>query len=167
MSITFHCAHCGKEIKAPDTAAGRRGKCPYCSQSNYIPAPVSEDELPALAPEDAEYERHRREEIEELRRKERDLIAEAPSELRTEPAGEQKTELGPEDLRTLVINYCLDAARSSIGTLDGYVRKLRASSRGLSAVDDVLKGRSREPALKNIPPKVIEGFLKGLRDRLS
>ncbi|MCH7474571.1 MAG: cytochrome C oxidase subunit IV family protein [Gemmatimonadetes bacterium] len=38
MSIELHCPQCEKLIKAPDTAGGRHGKCPYCGRDVYIPA---------------------------------------------------------------------------------------------------------------------------------
>ena len=44
MSIEIHCDHCGKLIKAPDDAGGQRGKCPYCHQSVYVPAPNAGDD---------------------------------------------------------------------------------------------------------------------------
>lgn len=77
MSITFRCEHCDKQIEAPDSAGGKRGKCPYCHQSNYIPRPVSEDELVPLAPIDEDQERRQQEEIDRLMKVERELRAEA------------------------------------------------------------------------------------------
>jgi len=53
--IQFPCPACGREVRAPDGSAGRRGRCPYCRGSVAIPAlkPVrAEDEdepLKALA----------------------------------------------------------------------------------------------------------------------
>ncbi len=50
--IRVTCEHCNHVIKAPRKAAGRRGKCPHCHNSVYIPTPESElDEIP-LALED-------------------------------------------------------------------------------------------------------------------
>ena len=92
MSITFRCEHCGKDVKAPDSAGGKRGKCPYCHQSNYVPAPVSDDEVLDLAPEDEDYERHRREEIQTLRRKERDVNIE-DADVESPPPLEQREDL--------------------------------------------------------------------------
>ncbi|GAH70318.1 unnamed protein product, partial [marine sediment metagenome] len=54
MPISFKCEHCGKQIEAPDSAGGQRGRCPYCKQSNYIPSPVSEEEIYDLAETDEE-----------------------------------------------------------------------------------------------------------------
>ncbi len=36
-SIRFPCEHCGKMVEAPHSAAGKRGKCPFCRESCDIP----------------------------------------------------------------------------------------------------------------------------------
>ncbi|MGB2987225.1 MAG: hypothetical protein WBE26_15250, partial [Phycisphaerae bacterium] len=64
MSIELHCPQCQKLIRAPDTAGGKHGKCPYCGEKVYIPMPPDESEEIALAPIDEEEERR----AEELRR---------------------------------------------------------------------------------------------------
>jgi hypothetical protein len=40
MSIKFQCVECGCEVKVPDEAAGKRGKCPQCSAVNDVPKPM-------------------------------------------------------------------------------------------------------------------------------
>lgn len=37
MSISVTCAQCGKAVKAPDSASGRKGKCPDCGAIIEIP----------------------------------------------------------------------------------------------------------------------------------
>jgi len=54
MSIELHCPECQKLIRAPDSAGGKRGKCPYCKRTVYIPSPPDETEEIALAPLDDE-----------------------------------------------------------------------------------------------------------------
>lgn len=44
MSIQLHCEACKKKIKAPDTAGGKWGNCPYCKHRCYIPLPKADDE---------------------------------------------------------------------------------------------------------------------------
>ena len=51
MAIVFHCEHCGKEIKAADSAGGKWGKCPTCQHKLYVPSPDAGEDL-KLAPED-------------------------------------------------------------------------------------------------------------------
>ena len=49
MSITVDCPACGHTLKAPDNAAGRKGKCPKCS--GIVPIPdmpdILDDDEPA------------------------------------------------------------------------------------------------------------------------
>ncbi len=52
MSIEFSCAQCGQKLRVSDEAAGKRAKCPKCSQVNEIPIPpATEDDL-RLLPEE-------------------------------------------------------------------------------------------------------------------
>ena len=59
MAIEFHCEHCGKKVRTKDEAAGKRGRCPYCKQSVYIPMPQAEIEPLDLAPLDESDEKKR------------------------------------------------------------------------------------------------------------
>lgn len=40
MSISVRCEECGKTLKAPDSAAGKKAKCPQCGAVVAIPEPV-------------------------------------------------------------------------------------------------------------------------------
>ena len=60
MAIKFHCENCGQKVKAPDETGGKRGQCPCCKKSVYIPRPQNEiEEIPLkpLSPEDERQER--------------------------------------------------------------------------------------------------------------
>ena len=165
MSITFQCEHCHKEVKAPDGTAGKRGKCPHCQQSCYIPTPVSDDELYDIAPLDEEGERQREEELKRLREQEKQLLAE-DKEAPSEPL-EQRDDVAAEDLHHLVVNYCLDLARSKLPQAETHAKKLRSfGPAGIQAVDDFLTGGATEPALDDLPAPVIQGFLNQLREQL-
>jgi phage FluMu protein Com len=37
MAIEFPCARCGQQVRTPDSAAGKKGKCPGCGQVQQIP----------------------------------------------------------------------------------------------------------------------------------
>lgn len=41
MPISFACSGCGKKFKVPDTAAGKKSKCPQCQQSIQVPFPIA------------------------------------------------------------------------------------------------------------------------------
>ena len=58
MSIELHCPQCQKSIKAPDSAGGKHGKCPYCKASVYIPNATDNIEILSITPIDEEDARH-------------------------------------------------------------------------------------------------------------
>lgn len=41
MPIQFQCPHCQHQLRLPDTAAGKQGKCPKCSRAVTIPAAIA------------------------------------------------------------------------------------------------------------------------------
>lgn len=164
MTITFRCGHCGKKVEAPDAAGGKRGKCPYCKQSNYIPAPVSEDDIIPLAPEDDEAGA----EDEAVRRQEQALIAELGARDQPQVPLEDRQDITAEDLQHYVVNYCLDMSTSKLERARTHLaelKKVRPLAR--QAVDAFLKGDVLEPALDTIPPKLLQGFLSNLRNELN
>ena len=166
MSITFRCEHCHKQVEAPDNAAGKRGKCPHCGRSSYIPSPVSEDDVLPLAPIDEEEERRIKAEKEKLLRQERALYSETSQE---PPIPlEDRPDIGSEDVQHLVVNYCLDMAGGKLERAETYVGELaRFGAAGLQAVDDFITGKAIEPALDSVPTRVLQGFLKQLRAKLG
>jgi hypothetical protein len=50
MAIKFTCDTCGKTVSAPDQAAGKRGRCPYCQAKITIPAAGQPAGPPTTAP---------------------------------------------------------------------------------------------------------------------
>jgi len=167
MTIRFLCEHCRREVEAPDEAGGKQGKCPFCRQSNYIPAPPAEaEEEIDLAPIDDEEERRRQEEVRSLLEQERQMLIEtkdAPSE----PL-EQKETVEPKDLHHLVVNYCLDMAAGKLQRAGQHAARLRSFGRAsAAAVEELASGQVLEPALDSIPPAVLKGFLKELRGQLG
>jgi len=169
MTISFKCEHCGKKVEAPDTAGGRRGKCPYCKQTCYIPGRVADEELYDFAPEDEAEEQRARQEQQALRRQERELLAEAPQKEVVPPTPfEQREGLESDDLHHVIVNYCLDLRDSNLERAEAHVAQLRKVRRtALVAVEDFLSGKALEPALDAIPTKLLQGFLTQLRDALS
>src|SRR5262245_21392399 len=53
MPISFSCPQCGKKLKAPDHAVGKKSKCPGCGTPVTCPEPIFDAELveaPPLVP---------------------------------------------------------------------------------------------------------------------
>lgn len=163
--ITFRCEHCRKNVEAPDSAVSKRGKCPYCGLSSYIPAPVKDEEVLDLAPIDEQEERRRDAEIKKLLAQEHDLLAETGGE--PTPPLENREDLTKEDLHHLVVNYCLDMSSGNLKRADAHVAELRKFSMlSVEAVNDFISQKALEPALANIPGRVLQVFLTQLRDKV-
>jgi len=166
MTITFRCEHCNKQIEAPDTAGGKRGKCPYCRQSNYIPSRVSEADLLELAPIDEDEERHREQEIQSLLEQEKQLLVESDQEAAA--PDERGAEGRPADLSRFVVNYCMDMAAGKLDRAQSQIEKLQPFGRGAhQIVDDFITDKILEPALDSIPTGVLKGFLRQLQSELG
>ncbi len=169
MSITFHCEHCHQLIQAPDEAGGKRGKCPHCEGSNFVPAPPSEtDELP-LAPLDEEFEQQRKREIDRLMQTESVLLSETGgTEVAPRLSEKDKASISADELHHLVVNYCLDMAQGQLARADQQARRLSEFGRqGRQAVQDFATGAVLEPALDPLPAKVVQGYLKNLMSQLK
>src|SRR5438309_141884 len=48
-SIEFHCTGCGRALKVPGSAAGKRASCPQCNAIVQVPL-TSQEPPPAAAP---------------------------------------------------------------------------------------------------------------------
>jgi hypothetical protein len=165
MSISFKCEHCHKQVEAPDAAAGKRGKCPYCQESVYIPAPVKDDELLDLAPIDEEEERRLERERRLLHEQQKALLLETDRKVVEPP--DEKEGASAADVEHLVVNYCLDMVNGKLTTADAHAKKLRGfGAAAQEAVANFISGKSIEPALAKIPGRLLQGFLTELRDKL-
>lgn len=165
MQITFSCERCHKEVKAPESAAGRRGKCPFCNESTYIPMPVSDEDVLPLAPIDEQEEAARQARIKALLEQEKELLAETGGS--PEPPLEDREQVASQDLHHFVVNYCLDMFNGKLERAETHARKLRRYDQvAFKAIDDFTEGDALEPALDLIPKAILAGFLSQLRQRL-
>lgn len=168
MSIKFRCEHCGKSVEAPDAAGGKRGRCPYCQGSNYIPTPVAEEDILDLAPEDEQENARRKAEEEAIRRQERELLAEMGPRDAVAPPLEEKANVEGNDVEHFVVNYCLDLVDSKLDRAQITFEKMKKFRRAcLDVTNDFIDGKKKEPALAAIPPKLLAGILTQLRKQLQ
>jgi phage FluMu protein Com len=170
MSITFRCHACHKDVTAPDAAAGRRGKCPFCGQMNDVPLPPTrqeeDEDLIPLAPLDEEEEQQAQRERRALYEQELALLDEGGAESTPIPL-DQRDDLQTEELYHFVVNFCLEMADGKLAQAQQQALHLkRYAPLGIQAVDDFLTGSATEPALGRIPRPVLQAFLKDLRDRV-
>src|SRR6059058_5861392 len=45
MAISIKCPECGRKLNAPDSAAGRRARCPHCKAIVTLPAAGTVDDV--------------------------------------------------------------------------------------------------------------------------
>ena len=167
MSIDFHCDHCGKLIRAPSDAGGRRGKCPYCHQSVYIKTPSEEIEDIPLTPLDAEAdaaEARAKAEADRLAQsllRERDADAPGAGSAPVPAASAAEIEgLVVDYLRALIASELEQAER-----LGDQIRPHRAAA--LKIIERIGQDSIPPPGLDKIPPAVLSGFLNSLRAELQ
>ncbi len=175
MSIEFHCDHCSKLIRAPSEAAGRRGKCPYCQQSVYVPTPAEQIEEIPLAPLDTEEERERQRLERESRQAEREILADrrppmdrAGASPTAPPESAMPERIpGADDVEEMVIDYLLLMRNSELVQAESILADLRKSkAAALEVVNRLAADAVPPPALAGVPPGVYQGFLKNLRGQL-
>lgn len=172
MPIKFECTECHKTVTAPDSAGGKKGKCPFCGEKVDIPLPPGPQEqedpdLIPLAPIDEDEERQLAEERKALYEQEQGLLDASA------PAGDsvpldQREDLGAADLHHFVVNYLLDMFEGNLQRAGMHADKLKSFGfKGIGAVDDFLEGGVEEPALEPIPEPIRMGFLRELRERVK
>ena len=179
MSIKFQCQSCSKQVRAPDEAGGKRGKCPYCGTSVFIPAPPDESESIGLAPINQDTEARK----EQLRQESIDYAASvdharsAPPDggaagrgATSRPAGTAQPAAGGDseiDIPVEVSGFVRAMHGSKLEIAERRAGRLkRCGSAARDYVESLLTDEMG-PAIDDIPPPLARGFLKALRDRLK
>jgi len=167
MAITFHCDHCGKEIKAADSAGGKWGKCPACHNKLYVPNLNVDADL-KLAPVDTSDIEKQKELMAETYKLTQDILQEREPPEGAEEAAEPASEMSKKDLTKNII-LCL--RQMADGELDESER-IAASivPRGTAAVeilDRIAVSEMPEPELADIAPQVLSGLIRTLRSKIT
>ncbi len=167
MTIQFHCEHCGRQVKTAREHAGKRGKCPHCHQSVYIPTPSEEIEPLPLAPLDTESEaeaRRRQQEAIELARalQEEETTGGTESVAAADSAGTTQTHDAVEDL---VIDYVLAMSAGKLDRAEELAVKIRGQMRlAAEFIQRLTMDELPPPRLAHIPRPLLNGFLRQLRE---
>ena len=173
MAIEFHCSKCEKLIRAPDTSGGRRGKCPYCKESVYIPTPPEEHEEIPLAPVDVQEEERDRRLREESARFAAALDREEPAkyDVGAPVAGGEGAPALPRDLEIdvadVVRDYLAAMVASEMERAEDTVRQLKAhAAQAKKHVQQMMVDELPPADMGDIPVAVYKGFLRTLLKRL-
>ncbi len=163
MSIDFHCQACRKKIKAADDAGGKWGKCPYCSHKNYVPRPASPDDeelklMPLDQSEETQYGSLMNEsgELTKMILNET-MVPEGDEDSLPEAHSER-------DIIRALIHYMRCMVDGHIERAEEYKKQASAApEKTRDIIDRMMRTQSPEPELADIPPKVIQGYLKSLK----
>ena len=175
MNIEFHCDHCSKLIRAPGDASGRRGKCPYCQQSVYIPSAAEEIEEIPLAPVDSAEEQVRRKLDRESRQTEKEILADkrppmdraGPTKGPVESAMPDALADAAEDIEEKVVDYLLLMRNAELVQAESILAELvRKKAATIEVINRLATDAVPPQALAGIPAGVYQGFLKNLRSQL-
>ena len=167
MAITFHCDHCGKEIKAADSAGGRWGKCPSCHNKLYVPNLNIENEL-TLAPVDESEEEKKKRLMAETYQLTQDILKERElPEGATQISG-PTSQMNEKELTKNIILYLRQMAD---GTLDEAETTAAAiaphSGQAVAVLDKIALSDMPEPALAGVSPLVLAGLIRTLRSKIG
>jgi len=166
MSIDFHCPYCNAQIKAPNNTGGKKGRCPSCKQSVYIPPPADDLDEFDLAPLDEDDEKQRRQMVHETIETQRAAHAEK-SEDDNKPQAEVRLPTHADDIPSLVIQYLVAMSESKLEDSERIADKLSEHKRpAVKYIKQLSSDDSRPPELAHIPEPLLQGFLKTLRSQL-
>lgn len=170
MTIEFHCNHCGKQVRAPDEAGGKHGRCPACHQSVYIPMADGEIELLDLAPVDTEREREAERARRESEALQRQILHE--KDLPPETAGSKRPVAGgfapppAVDIEDTVVRFAKAMADGKLAVAEELAAAVRRHPRELNDVVQRITADEIPPdALASIPRPVLLAFLRQLVEK--
>lgn len=166
MSIKFHCEYCGKKIDAPDTAGGKRGKCPACHNLVYVPQMEADDEL-KLAPIDETEEERQKRLLSETFQLTQHILREKDTGGGTGPSGPTPG-AADDELVAAIVRYLRQMADGDLENAKDTVQIIAAHRReAKSILEQMATSDPAAPALQDIPPQVLSGLIRNLRTRIS
>ncbi len=171
--IRVICEHCNHAIKAPREAAGRRGKCPHCHNSVYIPTPESElDEIPLELEDEQSHSAAQRlekeaAEVAAAMRRETKEVPEGKVTPQPEGPAPRKTALNATDINELVIRYLLAMQVSELERAEALVAELKGVARqAKSKIQQMMVDSMRPEAVRSMADGLYQGFLRKLLEQL-
>ena len=167
MTIAFHCEHCGKKIEAPDSASGKRGKCPRCHNKVHVPGLDTDDEL-TLEPIDESDSKRQRELMAEMRIVEQNILSERETPDSPVEVAASTPEVSDKELTKNIIVYLRQMADGDLEQADRISSSIVPyGSKALEILDEIALSELPEPELADIPQQVLSGLIRNLRTQIS
>ena len=162
MAIEFHCDHCGKMVRTGDEHAGKRGKCPHCHNSVYIPTPSDQIEILKLAPVDESDEQRQKELLDETR----NLVQRIRTDKDAKKIMQLHARLIAANMEALIIEYALCMARGDLSRAEELAADIRLNMQAAEEVmERIAVDQVPPPQLADIPRPVLVAFFKQLREK--
>lgn len=169
MPISFHCQSCKKQIKGPDAAGGKWGRCPHCNHRCYIPTTKSDDEPElTLTPLDPNEETKMEELMRETKNLTHDILSQStlPED---DPVAAASIEAANEKE---IIKYCIlylrqmaDGELSAAEYTFSQLKKFKKPV--LRVLASMARAQQPEPELTDLPSGILQGLIRDVSNKLS
>ena len=167
MTIVFHCEYCSKKIEAADTAGGKWGKCPSCHNKLYVPSQDTGEELQLAPINETDVEREHRL-MAETYRLTQDILKEREIPDGPAPPAGAVYEMDDRELTQNIIMYLRQIVNGELDEADMTAALIAPSgNRAVAIIDRIALSEIPEPALADIPPQVLAGTIRTLREKIG
>jgi hypothetical protein len=167
MAITFHCEYCGKKIEAADTAGGKWGKCPSCHNKLYVPSMDTGEEL-KLAPIDETDVEREHQLMAETHRLTQDILKEREIPDGPAPVTGAVYDMGDKELTQNIILYLRQMLSGDLDEAERTAALIAPSGqRAVEIIDRIALSEIPEPELVDVPPQVLAGTIRTLRETIG
>ena len=164
MAIIFHCEHCSKKIEAADTAGGKWGKCPSCHNKLYVPSPDTGEELKLAPIDETDLEREHRL-MAETHRLTQDILKEREIPDGPAPPAGAVYQMGDKELTQQIILYLRQMVNGELDEAERTAALIAPSGhRAVAIIDRIALSEIPQPELADIPPQILAGSIRTLRD---
>lgn len=179
MAIVFHCEHCGKKVEAQDSVGGKRGRCPACHNTIYVPSHVENEEPLHLAPLDDQDEQQRNRLLSETYHLTQNILEERAlpeepvetAEKESDPDMSYLTPMASMDAKELKLNIVQYLRLMAEGELDEAAQlSILIVPQGKLAtdiLDNIALSEMPEPELSHLPPQILSGLIRNLRAEIT
>ena len=165
MSISFQCHHCGKKIKAPESSGGKWSNCPACHNKLYIPDLSSSGEELKLAPIDETDEQKQKRLMDETYKLQQNILLQREE---TSDFSEPATEISDKQLNINIITCLRITADGQLDRAEELMKSISpCGNRAIEILDRIALSEIPEPELADIPPQVLSGLIRTLRNKIK
>lgn len=167
MAIVFHCEYCGKKIEAADNAGGKWGKCPSCHNKLYVPSIETGEEL-KLAPVDETAKERAQRLMAETYKLTQDILKEREIPDGPAPLAGAMYQMGDRELKQNIIMYIREIAYGEVDEAERIAALIAPfGNRAVAIIDRIALSEIPESELADIPPQVLAGSVRTLREKIG